>query len=113
MQEFARHEFGLLERQKDGKTLREHLEAAQRFTKKVPGQLIGPELPDECTHWWEWWSELNSCRQCGMSANPISWSDIYSWSQLTKTTIDKWDAKAIRAIDAEFMAVAAKQNASK
>ena len=103
MVEFAQHEFRLSTRQKDGATLREHLEAVQRQTGKKPEELCGPELPPEGAHWWHWWCELAQGRQNGLAVSPITWADVAAWAALTGRQLDPFDLNAIRAIDAAFV----------
>ena len=101
---FAKHEFKLAKRQKDGVTLREHLESVQKQTGQRPEELDGPVLPPETRHWWLWWQELAEGRQNGFAVSPITWLDIAAWRLLTGRCLDLWDVKAIRSIDVVFVA---------
>lgn len=47
-----------------------------------------PEVPDIVEHVWTWWWQLNSRRAPGFDAMaPITYSEIYHWSTLTRTQI--------------------------
>jgi len=47
-----------------------------------------PEIPDAVTHVWEWWWHLNARRIPGFdSMSPLTYSEIYHWSALTRTQI--------------------------
>lgn len=54
---------------------RDHLEAAQRMTKRVPQELLeAPECPDELIHLWVWFCQLPLA---------VTYSEIKAWSELT------------------------------
>lgn len=47
-----------------------------------------PEVPGAVTHVWDWWWHLNARRLPGFDAMaPITYSDIYYWSTLTRIQI--------------------------
>lgn len=55
------------------------------FNAPVPEQ---PDVPDAVTHVWEWWWQLNARRAPGFeSAAPLTYSEIYHWSALTRTQV--------------------------
>lgn len=98
--EYAGHEFSLNARQKDGATLRDHLESVYRQTRIMPKELEPKELPYAISYLWEWFMELQRGRQYGMSgALPLSYSDIKAWAELTGKMPQCWEIDVIKQID--------------
>lgn len=66
-----------------------------------------PEIPDEVSHVWEWWWQLNARRMPGFdSVAPLTYSDIYHWSVLTRTQVTPTEiAMLIKMDDAWLQAV--------
>lgn len=64
-----------------------------------------PEFPNRLDYLWEWFLELNATRQSGMSANPISWSEIEAFSQGLGLTIKPWERRLLRQLDIAVLAV--------
>lgn len=76
----------------------------------MPPELeAAPSLPESTAYIWLWFIDLASARQCGMSVNPISYTEILSWSQLKRITPAEWEIEAIKAIDAAFLASIAEE----
>lgn len=95
---WAREEFRLSKTDKTGTTRRAHLEAAG-ITE--PNEK---PFPDALAYIWEWFCELGSGRNCGMGANPLTWEAISAWCDLTGTRPAPWEVRAIKALDAAFLA---------
>jgi hypothetical protein len=58
-----------------------------------------PAIPAAGELVWEWFMDLDAGRQSGMQANPISWSEIKAWQELTGHSPSGWQLSAIRAMD--------------
>jgi hypothetical protein len=93
----------LSEKQKDGCTLREHLEAVYKATKRKPEQLEQPELPNKVKHILRLYGDLSQGRQFGFSANPISSIEIQAWLNITDRTLSNWEIQTLRAIDRAYL----------
>jgi hypothetical protein len=52
-----------------------------------------PELPEELQYLWEWFLELRSGE--GM----LTFTEIRSWSELTKQPLLAWEVDLLRALD--------------
>jgi hypothetical protein len=65
-----------------------------------------PEIPAAGQHLWSWFWDLNSGRQSGMGINPLSWSDIKAWEELTRNRLSPWQARVIRSMDRVYLEVA-------
>ena len=67
-----------------------------------------PPIPDMVQHVWEWWWQLNARRQPGFdSMTPLSYSEIYHWSALTRTQVTTTEIDiVVRLDDAYLRAVA-------
>lgn len=51
-------------------------------------------------HIWEWFLELHSARGSnGFSSNPIEYTQIKAWSELTGASPEPWEIKAIKSMD--------------
>jgi hypothetical protein len=72
-----------------------------------------PEIPDCLTHVWGWWWELHSRRQPAFDGEaPLSYADIYHWSQLTRNIITPDEIQILMRMDdayREQMAVERKE----
>lgn len=100
MIEFARHEFRLGKRDKDGKSLRETLQTVEKMTGRMPEEGINPvEFPDVLFDVWHWFCDLNASRQSGMSPSPISYLDIDAYCRVMGLRMAAWEVSAIKAID--------------
>lgn len=53
-----------------------------------------------------WFLELNAARTgTGFGANPLSFTEIFSWSALTRVRLRPWEVAALRRLDTEFLNV--------
>jgi len=108
--EYAEQEFGLSEIQPDGRTLREHLEAVERLTKKRPEQLDSQiELPDSMRECWQWFLSLNNTRASGFGASPITYQEIWCYFNLQGIEPEQWEIDIIKMFDNIAMSFARKQ----
>lgn len=110
MVEYAGHEFRLNVRQKDGATLRDHLEIVYRQSGKMPEQLEPKELPYALDYLWMWFCELSGCRQYSeIGALPLTYQEIQAWATLTKTEPAAWEIEVIKKLDTLYITEMAKK----
>lgn len=98
--------FELGAREKDGRTVREHLETAQRQLGRPIPELEVPPLPEACADWWSLWGEVSGGRpQAFVGVAPLGWADLAAWMDLTgrRDVLTPLDVAAIRAIDSLFV----------
>lgn len=95
---WAREEFRLSKPDKAGTTRRAHLQSAG---VEEPNER---PFPEAVAYIWSWFLDLASGRTCGMGANPITWEAISVWLSLTGTSPALWEFKAIKALDAAYLA---------
>lgn len=58
------------------------------------------QLPESCYQVWHWFLELHSSRSGnGFGANPISYTDIYSYFSLLDITPEQWELSLLRRLD--------------
>lgn len=82
----------------------------ERITGVTPPELADlPQCPPGAEHIWDWFQQLNGKRTFGMTLNPITWHDIYAWSQLTGTKPKQWELDAISRLDVTFTNVVTKE----
>ncbi len=81
--------------------VREHLESlAKRGHQGAIDALEGPEVPDVLDYLLGAFEELAVARGSGMNGmNPISYSDIRSWSSLMDFPLDPHEVLGIIALD--------------
>lgn len=102
--EYAGHEFHLSSRQKDGATLRAHLNVAWRATGQMPEELQPKELPECLFYLWQWFCELSNGRQSGgFGPEPLSYSEIKAWAELTGNIPEAWEVETIKELDRVFL----------
>ena len=90
--------------EKDGQTLRTHLESVYRQTGVLPEQLQDlTELPDCIRHVWVWFTRLSSKRVNGMAVGPIASLEIEAWCRLNAIAITPFEVHALEALDNVYM----------
>ena len=63
-----------------------------------------PEIPFYLEHIWGWFWQIHSGRTYGMSGpNPLTWTDIQSWSNILKTDIRPIEAEILKEIDSVYL----------
>jgi len=63
-----------------------------------------PPIPDAVTHVWEWWWKLNARRVPGFdSMSPLTYSEIYHWSVLTRTKIATQEINMLIMMDDAYL----------
>jgi len=77
-----------------------HLELIWKKTKVKPAEL-DLKVPDLLFHLWAWFCELDSKRTAGFaSLNPISFSELKAWSDLTGQKPTPTEVKILMKMDA-------------
>ncbi len=102
---WAEHEFKLNKTDNNGITEREHLEQVERQTGHTPKALDNPtEFPKLLLYVWSAFCSLNSARTAGFSGpNPITYSELNAWKELTETPLKAWDIQAIKRLDQVYL----------
>ena len=105
---WAEHEFSLNKRDENGITDREHLEQVERQTGRRPKALDNPtDFPMLVAHIWTAFCSLNSARTAGFSGpNPITYTDIKSWKEVTESPLQAWECEAIKRLDTVYLRAA-------
>ena len=80
---------------------------ADRNAGQLPDQLAdAPTLPAYLTFVWTTFWELSAARGSnGFGLDPIRWTDLHAWQQLTRTQLAPWEVRAVLAIDRVFRQV--------
>lgn len=64
-----------------------------KTTGRKPKQLAeAPELPEELGYIWEWFREV-------FSGEPLTFSEMQAWAQLTGKRLLGWEAELIKSLD--------------
>lgn len=80
------------------------LEQVEKQTGITPPELGGvPDLPEAAAHVLHWYYDLAGTRTIGMALNPISYTEIQAWCNMTGNRPAPWEVLAIRQIDAAFL----------
>lgn len=86
------------------------MEIVRRQTGKAPEQLEPVEVPQAILYLYGWFCELSNARQYGeFGPMPITFLEIFAWSNLKQTRLDFWELDAIKAIDRVFLLEACKK----
>lgn len=97
-------------RQKDGRTLRWHLNVVAEQTGSAPPQLAVPPIPYELLHVWAYFVQLNTKRTAGaMTANPLSDEQIMAWERRHGITLSPFEGECIDALDVVYLAAGSEQ----
>lgn len=86
-------------KQDDGHTLRDHLQAVYKRTKKMPDDLVSPKLSNNVKYLLRLFADLSFGRQYGMTANPMSCMEIEAWMRITNRKLNDWEIMTLRAMD--------------
>jgi hypothetical protein len=96
--------------QSDGTTLRAHAQAIAKGAGQVPEEYQSLPFPEALSHCWHWFIALSRSRSSnGFGANPISYNEIVSWSDLTGVRPDPIEVQAIISLDAAYMSAQAEE----
>lgn len=104
---YARQEFLLDKRKKDGSTEREHLTSAARQKNAVALLSIARQ---KALHWseqyvFDWWRQIRAGVPSSMGVGGIPWTEADAWCRRTGHQPDPDEWIAIRAIDAVYIEV--------
>ncbi|HEY4712822.1 MAG TPA: hypothetical protein VIH30_01050 [Aquirhabdus sp.] len=76
----------------------------------MPEELANePDIPESAAHVWHYFIQMNKKRGSnGFGANPLTFTEIRSWCELKKITLEQWELDAIDAIDEAYISESAK-----
>jgi alpha-ketoglutarate-dependent taurine dioxygenase len=103
---------------KSGKTLRTNIEQAiQSLPQKDPKRAEleeelqkGQNIPENLEHVWNWFWSLHYARTHSANGpNPITYSEINSWSKLTNTKVRPTEINILRRLDTTYLEFVAEQ----
>jgi len=102
---WAEFEFELNKADDKGITHREHLQQVERQTGFTPKALENPTpFPSLLMYIWSAFIDLNSARTAGFSGpNPITYTEIKAWKELTDTPLKPWDIQVLKRLDQVFI----------
>lgn len=64
-------------------------------------------MPEVLAYLWDWFLQLDNARGGnGFGLNPISYSEIQAWAQLTRIKPEPWEIEAIKRVDSVRIRVA-------
>jgi len=106
---WAEHEFTLNQTDDNGISQREHLRQVERQTGYTPKALDNPtHFPSLLMYIWAAFCSLNSARTAGFSGpNPITYTELHHWKELTGTPLSAWDVQALKRLDQVYLRTAA------
>lgn len=88
----------------DGATLRHHLESVYRQTGIMPDKLVPVEFPNVFEFVWHDFCELDRARtNNGYTVNPLSYSEIAHWNDLTNRDISGKEVEIIKMLDILYL----------
>lgn len=89
---------------KDGFSERERLEQIQDQLGETLEELIPPPFPDLLSGYWEDFLELHSARgNSDVGPNPISFSEIKAWADVTSREVSQRGLTCIRTLDRLYL----------
>lgn len=101
----ARHAFTMASVGQDGVPFAEKLKHLGKRDK-----LKGPKMPRQAQHVWEWFLELAAARTGnGFGPNPISFSELKAWADLTGRNPKPLEIQWLKALDRLWLSINAKQ----
>lgn len=102
----------LSERQHDGSTLREHLNAVAARGGALDPRLTG-KPPAECSDLWSVFVTLSMTRRSGFSAQPLTMTDIDAWCRINRVSLTPWELGTLLAVDSASVSRAAEKHRGK
>ena len=85
-----------------GASLGDHYAAVARETGKEVAPA--PVLPAALSYLWNHFAMLHRTRGSnGFGPNPISWSEMKAYVEMTGSRLEPWEVEAIRQLDEEFL----------
>lgn len=105
MRDYGERQFALSARQKDGFSLRDHLENGWRQTGIKPEELDIEPLQHCIIYLWDWFIEISRGRTSnGFGPNAIGFVEIDAWQRVTGRRLDPWEIDAMLVLDAAYLA---------
>lgn len=102
--EFAEHSFTLNAADKDGVSLKDHLEIIQEQTGVTPKELEDVPFPVLVQHIWSAFVSLSDSRSAGFSGpNALTYTEIKAWMELTNEHLSPRDIEAIKKLDTAYL----------
>lgn len=94
----------------DGSTLGEHLEQVARSKKLDPQEFLERYLrtpcPEQARYLFDYFLQLHIARGSnGWGFNPLSFTEIASWSTLTGIELGPWELETIKHIDIAYLKI--------
>ena len=83
------------------------MEQVERQTGRKLEALEPPkQFPSLIVHIWSAFISLSNGRSAGMSGpNPIGYTEIKAWKELTETPLLAWEVEAIKRVDVVYLGV--------
>lgn len=95
----------------DGITLRERLLQVHNSSGAYDPRLDLPTIPRELEYLMGWFWEIRSAiGGSGFGANPISFTEMKSWCDLTNIELNPWEVSVIKKLDMEYMKISNKSS---
>lgn len=99
-------------------SLMQILQTAEEGTEMYDSALAqieeSPEIPFYLEHIWQWFWQIHRGRTYGMSGpNPLTWTDIESWSNILQTEVRPIEVEIIKEIDSVYLEYTAEQKKKK
>lgn len=84
---------------------------AYRANGIMPEELANePDIPESAAHVWHYFIQLNRARGSnGFGANPLSYTEIKNWCELSGIRLEQWELDAIVEMDSAFITESAKE----
>lgn len=104
MLRYAQKEFELDKHPKESKaTLRAHLLSLYEQTGEIPVELENEPPNEAVAYLLGYFQQLSTARQCGMSLNPLTFTEIEAWGRLYKMKLDSWEIDVIKQLDLIYL----------
>lgn len=76
----------------------------------MPTQLEPVSIPEALLYLWFWFCELSNSRQYSeFGAMPLSYSEIFAWSQLTGNDPSALEVSILKQLDRAYLTESAKK----
>jgi hypothetical protein len=92
----------------------ERLRLFEKRTGKRHADLDGPPCDGSLLYVYGWWRELDDARSNGMNGpNPVGYSELHAWAQLTKRVPTVDEVQTMRRIDSAYLRMYATEAAKR
>jgi hypothetical protein len=90
--------------QSDGKSLKDHLEALQRFSGKRDSRLDTTQIPTAGFFLWKTFWSLSARRTSnGFGPNPLMFSEVQAYTELFEETLGPRELEILFQMDDAFL----------